>query len=165
MKKTVIILLLLLSTIAYSSDQTLPKVSSPVSRSGFDEGVKIKLVLGDKTYELRSYSISYYRANKVKDNSNVSSGVSPYQRNTLNVNLRSSKIDQELLNWLLSAEQQSKDGQIIVTDIDSAKTLKTVTFTGANTYSYNESNNNNSLGNNLQNASFSLNFSSIAIRY
>lgn len=166
MKKAVTVLLLLLSTIAYSSDQTLPKVSEPVSRSDVDESVKIKLVLGDKAYDLKSYTISYYRTDKAKTKgSNALSFTYPYLKNSIGITLISSSIDQELLNWILAPEQQAKDGQIIVTDIETNKTLKTILFTDANTYTFSESNNTNSHVNIVQFSSFSLDFSSISIRY
>jgi hypothetical protein len=160
--------MLLLSTLTYSSAKTLSDFSYLKVVSDFDEGVKIKLVFNNKTYELQAYNLNYIRVDNSKSDvvsSNVSGYVYPYQKSNINLTLRSSKIDQELLNWLLSPDQQPKDGQIIVTDGDSGKILKTVTFTGSNTANYNENNNTNNFGGNLQFTSFSLSFKTISVKY
>lgn len=168
MKKLVIVLMLIFSTIAYSTTKAFSRISYTILHSRFDEGVKIKLVLGNKTYYLQNYSIIYSRIDKTKNDatsSNVFGGTYPYQKSNISVNLRSSKIDQELLDWILSAEQQTKDGQIIVTDGESGKTLKTITFTGANTAIYNENNNINNFGGNIQYTNFTLYYKTISIKY
>lgn len=155
--------MLFITTISYSSAKTAIKCSNFETNLIFDEGVKIKLILNGKTYELQAYNLTY-----VRDDHNKSDGPflgSSYQKSSINLTLRSSKIDQELLNWILSAQQDAKDGQIIVTDGDNGKTTKTVTFTGANTASYNENNNTNNFGGNLQFTNFSLSFKTIAVKY
>ncbi|RYY07661.1 MAG: hypothetical protein EOP43_02600 [Sphingobacteriaceae bacterium] len=168
MKKLVIIAMLLISTINNSSAKSLSGIFYSLLRLNFDEGVKIKLIFNNKTYELQSYNLNYNRVDNSKSDgaiNNVPAYVYPYQKSNINLNLRSSKIDQELLNWLLSPEQQTKDGQIIVTDGDTGKILKTVTFTGSNTANYNENNNTGNFGGNLQFTSFSLSFKTISVKF
>ncbi|MGI4727806.1 MAG: type VI secretion system tube protein TssD [Janthinobacterium lividum] len=168
MKRLVIAVMLLISTVLYSSANSLSGTYRTSVKSNFDESVKIKLILGNKTYELQSYSLTYFRPDNSKTNitsNDVLTAYSPYQKSNISIMLRSSKVDQELLNWLLAPEQQSKDGQIIVSDGDSGKILKTVTFTGANTASYNENNNTNTFGGNPQFSNFSLSYKSISVKY
>jgi hypothetical protein len=168
MRKLVFVVLLLASTVNYSAAKTLAKFPYSKAKLNFDEGVKIKLILNNKTYELQGYNLTYVRVDNSKNDvtsSNILGVYYPYQKSNISLTLRSSKIDQELLNWLLSPEQQTKDGQIIVTDGDSGKTLKTVTFTGSNTASFNENSNTNNFGGNPQFTSFSLSFKTISVKY
>lgn len=110
-----------------------------------DEGTKLKLILGNKTYDISGYMFNYvYQipVDKTNSNNGVATNIFGNQTNNINITIRSVKVNQELMDWILSAGKEPKDGQIIVTDAESGKVTRTITFTGliATTYSENASN-------------------------
>ncbi|WP_374951354.1 type VI secretion system tube protein TssD [Mucilaginibacter sp.] len=164
MKKLIVLLAVL--SLNY---ETLPSLfASPAPKFetaniNFDEGTKIKLTIGGKTYELQSYSLSYVpgSGDKAKSETVV---MSYAPTNSLNFNIKQSKVDSEFLDWIINPDQQPKDGQIVVTDGDTGKVLRTITFGGAKTQSYNENmfiqnyNNGQFVGFNLRYKTISIKF-------
>ena len=126
----------------------------------FDEGVKIKLILGGKTYDLQSYSLSYFVADKQKAELSMYN----YQTNAISMGMRSSKVDPEFIEWLINPAQQPKDGQIILTDAESGKIVRTINLTGVTTFSYTENNFNPNYNTN-QITNFSLKYKAISIKF
>jgi hypothetical protein len=165
MKKTILLVcsLLLLLVIPAAFGKFSPKHHILHQKIQLDDGTKFKLILGNKTYELQMYNLSYVPASTEKSKTEMP--VNIYQSNTLNVNLRTSKIDQELMDWLLDPEQSPKDGQIIAYDADTNKPIRTITFTGAKTASYNENNNSGFYNLNNQLTGFALRYKTISIKF
>ncbi|WP_299497967.1 type VI secretion system tube protein TssD [Mucilaginibacter sp.] len=89
------------------------------------------------------------------------------QANNISVTIKSSKIDQELMDWILSTDKEAKSGQIIITDGESGKTSKTITFTDLKASSYTENMYNNGAFNiNIQpTTSFSMHFKTVNIKF
>jgi len=127
-----------------------------------DEGSKITLKIGDKTYDIQMYNLSYHpKTAKERNESTFVNNTS----NTISISIRSSKLDQEFIDWIFAVDQQPKDGQIIVYDGDSDKVIKTITFTGATTSSYNEGFNIASFGlNNSRTTTFGLRYKTVSIK-
>jgi hypothetical protein len=126
-----------------------------------DESSKITLKLGDKTYDIQTYNLSF-RRNRNKEKTE-SASIDNYNTNTISITIRSNKLDQEFMDWLFAENQQPKDGQIIVYDADSGKT-KTITFTGATTSSYNEGLNVANALSNSRTTIFGLRYKTVSIK-
>jgi Hemolysin coregulated protein Hcp (TssD) len=124
----------------------------------FEENPKIKLILDGKTYEVQNYNLAFYAPIPDKP-----STTTLYQTNSINISIRSSKIDQDLLNWILAPDPAPKNGQIIIYDADTNKTIRTITLTGLKTGNYNENNNSN-FPNNNQYTILSLHYQSVGIK-
>ncbi len=122
-----------------------------------DEGTKIKLILDGKTFDLQSYNLNYYVPPVDK-----STTVPVYQSSAVMVNLRSSKIDQELLDWILSPDAKPKDAQIIVYEEDTNKTVRKIILTGVKPASYTENSNLNNITN--RNTTLNLRYQSVSIK-
>ena len=141
MKKHITLIILSVFFLAANAKTTSFPIPVTKTRSYAEEGIKVKLILGGKTYDLITYNLNYSAADKSKQDIPVSpsplllnNGV-----NSVNVTIRSSKIDQDLMDWILSPDSNTKDGQIIITDADAGKTLKTITFSSLKPANYNES--------------------------
>jgi len=162
MKKTLSTLLILICAFTLSATTKKSRFTNHTiyKKVKSDEGTKIKLILGDKTFDIQSYSFGFYPASNEKDKA---AAANIYQNNLINVNIRVSKIDQELLDWLLNADQQPKDGQIIVYDADTNKELRKITFTGVKTGAYNE-NYNNTYTTNSQTTNINLRYKTISVK-
>ncbi len=166
MKKSILFLLLFCTISGLS-------VSAPFIGSGdngilhntFEEGTKIKMILNGKTYELQSYTLNYvpFDPDKPKRENQLYN----FQTNAITINLRTSKIDQELVDWIFSENQSLKDGQIVVYDAESGKPIKTISFKGAKTGSYTE--NSNMAANypmtQYQTATFQLKYKTVSVKY
>ena len=132
-----------------------------------DEGISIKLVLGNKTYDVISYNLNFTATDKEKSTPITTNGFSYMnQSNTIGITIRSSKIDQDFMNWLLSDNAEPKDGQLIITDNENGKLLKTITLTVLKSAFYNESMyNNGPMNNNIQaTTNFTLRFKTVSIK-
>lgn len=162
--RSIILILMFLpatSTVAHSLTVVHSHNKSNVQA---EEGIKIKMTLGNKTYDLQSYSLNFYRPEKTP--AETPSSIYGNLSSTITISIRSSKIDQELLDWMLAPEAIGKDGQIVVSDAESGKVLRTVTFTGVKTANYNENIMTNNYGiNNLQNTNFSLRYKTINVKF
>ncbi|MDB5287359.1 MAG: hypothetical protein JWR05_2308 [Mucilaginibacter sp.] len=161
MKKTfyLICVLSLFLTVSFAANNSNGKPNPAFTKYAYDEGSKIKLIIGDKTYELQSYNLIYAITDKSKSDLPPSNY---FQTNNISFSIRSSKIDAEFINWILNPDQQSKDGQIIISDSETGKVTRTITFTGAKTNTYTE---NNYTANNInQYTNFSLKYKTLSIK-
>lgn len=88
---------------------------------------RIKLEIEKKSYELQSFYYSCY-------NSPPATGEDEYHapaNQTMNWNVRASKMDQELLEWCTGPEPVLSAGKVTVYDADTNAPLKIVGFQGA----------------------------------
>ncbi len=136
-----------------------------------DEGIKLKLTLSGKTYDLISYNLNYIAADKSKQDapgstSIITTSILAPTVNNLNVSLRTSKLDQELMDWILTPNGSEKDGQIQIIDADAGKVLKTISFNSLKPANYTESfYNNGGINVNIQTTStFNMHFTKISIK-
>lgn len=164
MKKHLILipLICVIAHFSYATTRKVLKADTFLSSNKSDEGTKMKLILGDKTYDIQSYNLSYFPASGNK--TMTETVVNTYQSSVITIGVRSSKIDQEFIDWLLKSDAQPKDGQIIIYDADTKKTLRTISFTGASTWSYNEYNNVQNFTVSNQVTSFSIKYKTINVK-
>src|SRR6187402_2696155 len=67
-----------------------------------DEGIKVKFTLGGKTYDLVNYTLNYTAIDRSRLDAKPVNNLNNI--NILSVTIKSSKIDQELMDWILSPE-------------------------------------------------------------
>lgn len=148
MKKVLYLsVLLIVAASAVFAARHPAKHTAKAVKNRLEEGTKIKLTLGDKTYDIQLYSLSAYYADKVNDKPKTTdAALSYYSSNSLSITLRTSKVDQALLDWMLSPEPQIKDARMVVYDGESDKVIRTLTFTGVRPGSYSENNGSNTYG-------------------
>jgi len=114
--------------------------------------------LDGKTFDLQSYNLNYYVP--IPDKA-LSTPV--YQYSALMVTIRSSKIDQELLDWILSTDAKPLNAEIIVYEEDTNKPARKIRLTGVKPASYTETSNLNNLTNN-RNTTINLRYQSVSIK-
>ena len=129
-----------------------------------DEGFKARITLGGKTYDLLNYSLNFNGVDKVKLDAmplNTTLNI-----NILSVGIKTSKVDQELMDWILTSGGTPKDGQIVITNSETGKVVKTITFTLLKPNTYNESFYNNNVIINSQSTatSFNMHFDKVSIK-
>lgn len=168
MKKHTLLLAFSLIFLAASAKTTSLPIPVTNTKIYADEGVKVRLILGGKTYDLLSYNLNYSAADRSKTDIPVNSSplILNNTVNSINVTLRSTKIDQELMDWILSPDSNTKDGQIVITDADAGKTLKTINFSSLKPANYNENlYNNGGINTVIQpTTSFNMHFTKVTIK-
>lgn len=143
MKKHFFLAVLFIASLSVTAKTIKPAnpATLTANKKHLDEGVKITLVLDDKTYEIASYSLNYISKDKTATPA-IPAPVNPLPYynsvNNLGVTIRTSKIDQALLDWILSADRVAKEGKIIIVDSESGKT-KTLTLKSIKPAGYTES--------------------------
>jgi len=165
MKKHIVFTLLLLLPFFLTlkaNSSTIPGL--PYANLADDEGFKARITLGGKTYDLLNYSFSFNGVDKTKLDAmplNTTLNI-----NILSVGIKSSKVDQELMDWILTSGGTPKDGQIVITNSETGKTVKTITFTLLRPNTYNESfyNNNAIINSQATATSFSMHFDKVSIK-
>jgi hypothetical protein len=162
MKKTfyLICVLSLFLTVSFAANNSNGKPYPAFTKYAYDDGYKIKLIIGDKTYELQSYNLIYNTSDKGKSDIPT---LNFYQTNNITLNIRAPKIDAELIDWILNPDQQPKDGQIIISDSETGKVIRTITFIGAKTNTYTE--NNFSPSYNNSSTTLSLKYKTLSIKF
>jgi len=130
----------------------------------FDDNTKIKLILGDQTYEIQSYSLSYHQTETKPAPNPITGIVGVAQTNSISVVIRTAKINQGLLDWILNPEQELRNGKIVVYDTDSGKVLKTITITGLKITTYSENGNSAANINLIQQTNLAFHFTTINIK-
>lgn len=170
MKKHITLIILSLIFLA-SNAKPLPFPVKFTNAINADEGIKLKLTLGGKSYDLISYNLSYIASDKSKadapgSTSIITTSILAPTVNNLNVSLRTSKLDQELMDWILAPSSSEKDGQVQIIDTDAGKVLKTITFNSLKPANYSESfYNNGGINVNIQTtATFNMHFTKISIK-
>jgi len=138
MKKITLITLIIatLSSINAVADK-LPATdhyNKPAKR--FEE-TKVKLIIDGQSYELTRYSLTYSQPEPRTDASGNIINSNP--SNTLSISMEIPKITQALYTWLLSPQQEPKDVKIIVYDVSTGITIRTIILTGVKTALYTES--------------------------
>ena len=165
-KPLVLIFSLVLLFFAAKATNTHFSTTPATTTIADDEGIKVKLTLAGKTYDLVSYTLNYTAVDKSRLDAMPVNALNNI--NVLSVTIKSSKIDQELIDWILSPDSFGKDGQIVITDGESGKTLKTLTFSFLKPNSYTEnyfSNNGNANGTILRaTTAFSMHFGKVSIK-
>lgn len=167
MKKQLILLTLCTGLLAFNTNATrLPATHhASLTKTIFDEGTKAKLVLGGKTYDVITYNLNFTALDKTKGTDvplQTYPGLNVF--NGITLSIRSAKIDQELLDWLTSTDGAPKDGQIIITDVETGKTLKTLNLSGLRPSTYNDNYYSNVTSYGQGNTSFGLRFAKVSIK-
>jgi hypothetical protein len=140
MKKIVLLLIFgaALNVCVAAKHTTLPhSIYQP--KNDPDDGTKLKLIIGGKTYDIQMYNLIYNPKDDKSKNDETAIGF--YSGSVITISIRSSRLDQEFVDWIFDPNQKPQDGQLIAYDAESGKSIREITFTGATVSSYNENNN------------------------